>query len=90
MRLSLFTNDDVRENVLKHIEVAQPLNIGDAHLFSGMDERGATVRSPVHLLGFAFSRRKSPPLLPSTISRGSLSPSQIPYNQLTAEVYDGE
>jgi len=101
MRLSLFMNDDIRENVFRHVEVDQPLNIGAIQSKSVKAIRGNTYSSGLLSRGntpalgkVTPNSSKRLPLLSPLFSLAhqneSLMPLPIPYSELTAEVYDGD
>ncbi len=77
MRLSLFMNDDVRENVFKHVEVEQPLSIGATQSYSGVARRGNK--------GIGSNTSKPPMRLSPLPQRtpGSLIPLQV-YTNMTS------
>ena len=101
MRLSLFMNDDVRENVFRHVEVDQPLNVGAIQSMSVKAKLGNTYssgflsRGNTHALGKVTPKSSKGFLLLSPLfslahQNESLMPLPIPYSQLTGGCYAEE
>ena len=96
MNIQLFTNDDIRENVLKHIRGGSIMFMPPG-LQSETDERSNTYPSGSLSRGNIPACRAShlgdssdlPPKTHSfySLRQKSLSPSQTPYVHLTAECY---
>ena len=88
MNFKLFTSDDYRENVLKHVKLKPNFMDeirGGSNMFNDSyshEVNGDTVTPPAHSSGF------DSPL--STVPSGSLRPHEISYSNLTSECYAQE
>jgi len=98
MNLKLFTDDDYRENVLKHIRGGSRLFFHPPATQSQMDDLGNTYSSDRLSRGNTqtvassseISKSNTSPLFRRSRLKQSLSPSVIPYAYMTSECFDAE